>query len=159
MRPCDPWWWHNPGRVVTGRSWGGNLAIVSWLLMADKAVRPVEEYAGQVLILETSEELPSDEEVYRVLRCMGERGLLRQFSALLFAKPKTWALDRPTTPEESAAYRAAQRAAVLRALDEYAPEMMAVFDVDFGHTDPQLVIPYGGSIRVDGVAERIFVTY
>ncbi len=32
-----------------------------------------------------------------------------------------------------------------------------VFDVDLGHTDPQLVIPYGGMVRVDGPARRITV--
>lgn len=37
--------------------------------------------------------------------------------------------------------------------------MMVVFDVDLGHTDPQIVIPYGGLIRVDGPARRITVTY
>lgn len=36
---------------------------------------------------------------------------------------------------------------------------MAVFDVDFGHTDPQLVVPVGGRIRVDGPSRRITVTY
>lgn len=41
----------------------------------------------------------------------------------------------------------------------YAPDTMAVLDVDLGHTDPQVVIPYGGSIRVDGPARRIVVTY
>lgn len=45
-----------------------------------------------------------------------------------------------------------------RALSAYAPGTLAVFDVDFGHTDPQLVIPYGGTIRVDGPARRITVT-
>lgn len=49
--------------------------------------------------------------------------------------------------------------AVLRALREYAPDAMAVFDVDLGHTDPQLVIPVGGRVRVDGPARRVFVTY
>lgn len=44
-------------------------------------------------------------------------------------------------------------------MDIYAPETMVVFGVDFGHTDPQLVIPYGGLIRVDGPARRITVTY
>ena len=38
-------------------------------------------------------------------------------------------------------------------------DTLAVFDVDFGHTDPQLVIPYGGTVRVDGPARRITVTY
>lgn len=60
---------------------------------------------------------------------------------------------------EAARYADAQRAAVERALRTYAPGTLAVFDVDFGHTDPQLVIPYGGTIRVDGPARRITVTY
>jgi muramoyltetrapeptide carboxypeptidase LdcA involved in peptidoglycan recycling len=36
---------------------------------------------------------------------------------------------------------------------------MAVLDVGSGHTDPQLVIPSGGVVRVDGAARRITVTY
>jgi muramoyltetrapeptide carboxypeptidase LdcA involved in peptidoglycan recycling len=34
-----------------------------------------------------------------------------------------------------------------------------VFDVDFGHTDPQLIMPIGGTIRVDGPNRRIVVRY
>ena len=37
--------------------------------------------------------------------------------------------------------------------------MMIVFDVDLGHTDPQVVIPVGGTIRVDGPQRAITVTY
>ena len=32
---------------------------------------------------------------------------------------------------------------------------MVVFNLDFGHTDPQWVLPYGGTITVDGPARRI----
>ncbi|MFI9272850.1 S66 peptidase family protein [Kitasatospora sp. NPDC052896] len=159
MEPGQGWHWHQGDRVVEGLGWGGNLEILSWLLMADREIRPVEEYAGQVLYLETSEELPSAAEVYRILRSMGERGLLRQFPAVLLARAKAWNFQRPLAAEAKAAYRADQRAAVLRALAEYAPRAMAVFDVDFGHTDPQLVLPCGGRIRVDGPARRISVEY
>ena len=34
-----------------------------------------------MLFLETSEEMPSANEVYRILRNMGERGLLERFPA------------------------------------------------------------------------------
>ncbi|WP_369808909.1 hypothetical protein [Nocardia sp. NRRL S-836] len=34
-----------------------------------------------------------------------------------------------------------------------------MFDVDLGHTDPQLVIPVGGRVRVDGPNRAITVTY
>ena len=51
--------------------------------------------------------------------------------------------------ERRARYSDDQRAAVLRAMTEYAPEATVVFNVDFGHTDPQLVLPIGGRVRID----------
>jgi muramoyltetrapeptide carboxypeptidase LdcA involved in peptidoglycan recycling len=36
---------------------------------------------------------------------------------------------------------------------------MIVFDVDLGHTDPQVVIPVGGTIEVNGPDRTITVTY
>jgi muramoyltetrapeptide carboxypeptidase LdcA involved in peptidoglycan recycling len=159
-RPGTGWTWVNPDRVVKGRSWGGCLEIVAGLLMADREIpRDLSVHDGGVLFLETSEELPSGEEVFRILRNMGERGLLQRFSALLMGRAKTWSFEHPNSSEEGARYAAEQRAAVLRAMRAYAPDTTIVFDVDLGHTDPQIVIPYGGAIRVDGPARRITVTY
>jgi muramoyltetrapeptide carboxypeptidase LdcA involved in peptidoglycan recycling len=159
-RPGSGWTWVNADRVVEGRSWGGCLEILGWLLMADREIAgDLSEYDGDVLLLETSEELPSATEVFRTLRNMGERGLLRRFCALLMCRAKTWSFESPNSPEEGARYAAEQREAVLRAMRMYAPDTPIVFDVDFGHTDPQLVIPYGGLVRVDGPARRITVTY
>lgn len=158
MWPHEGWHWINADRLVQGRTWGGNLEVVSWLLQAGR-VAANETYAGCVLILETSEEMPSGQEVYRILRNMGERGLLGVFPALVMGRAKAWDLTRPTTPEQAAAFRAAQREAVSRAMAEYNPDALIVFDVDFGHTDPQYVIPYGGQIRLDGPARRIEAHY
>lgn len=159
-QPADGWIWHHAGGVVEGRAWGGNLEILSWLLMADREIeRDPAVHEGRVLFLETSEEMPSGEDVYRILRNMGERGLLARFPALLMGRAKAWSFEQPNSLADRRRYALAQRDAVLRALAEYAPHTMAVFDVDFGHTDPQLVIPYGGSVRVDGSARRITVTY
>ncbi|CAL9416852.1 Microcin C7 self-immunity protein MccF [Streptomyces sp. enrichment culture] len=159
-RPGTGWTWVNPGRVVEGRTWGGCLEILSRLLTADREVaHDLSVYDGGVLLLETSEDMPSATEVYRTIRAMGERGLLQRFPALLMGRAKTWSLERRNSPEESARYASEQREAVLRALRAYAPGTTIVFDVDFGHTDPQLVIPYGGTVRVDGPARRITVVY
>jgi muramoyltetrapeptide carboxypeptidase LdcA involved in peptidoglycan recycling len=160
MDPCEGWIWYNhAGRVAEGTTWGGNIEVLSWLLMADRAIPTAETCRGGILFLETSEELPSAAEVYRILRAMGERGLLSQFFAVLFGRAKAWSLDRHTSPEEKATYQREQREAGLRALAEYAPDALAVFDIDLGHADPQLVIPYGGHIRIDAPAHRITVRY
>jgi muramoyltetrapeptide carboxypeptidase LdcA involved in peptidoglycan recycling len=158
MWPHDGWDWVNAEQVVQGRTWGGNVEIISWLLQAG-FVQPNEVYRDCVLYLETSEEMPPGEEVFRTLRNMGERGLLAQFSALVMARAKAWERSRPHSPQERVAYRIDQREAVLRAMRAYHPDAMIVFDVDLGHTDPQLIIPNGGDIRLDGPAREIHVRY
>jgi len=157
--PAPGWTWHRPDRVVTAPTWGGNLEILHWNLAANRWVRPVEDYAGCVLLLETSEELPSATEVYRMLRNAGERGLLEQFPAVLVGTAKASSLERRTTTEQRQRYRACQRESVLRAFDRYNPDAMIVFDLDIGHTDPQWVLPYGGTVTVDGPARRITAHY
>ncbi|MEV1288526.1 S66 peptidase family protein [Micromonospora sp. NPDC049679] len=158
MFPASGWSWHGPRAVVEGPVWGGNLEVLSWLLQAGR-IAPSATYAGCVFIMETSQELPSAVEVYRILRNMGERGLLAGFPAVLVGRPKAWEFDKRLSPEQKREYVAAQRAAVTRALSEYAPNAVVVFDLDIGHTDPQLIVPIGGTARVDAVARRITVLY
>ena len=157
--PARPWTWH-ADRVVEGITWGGNLEILSWLAMADMEIRAPDAYEGCVLMIETSEEMPSATEVYRVLRSFGERGLLRQFPAVLVGRAKAWSFDRQLEGDAKRAYRRdAARGRQPRRSTEYGREPLIVFDVDFGHTDPQLVIPIGGRVRVDGRRRRITVAY
>ncbi len=152
--PAPPWTWHGPARAVSGPLWGGNLEILSWTFGVGRFLAP--SYDGRVLLLETSEEMPSDEEVYRFLRVLGERGTLQQFVGLVMARPKAWSPERPDVRE---AYTDAQRAAVVRAMAEYAPDTPYVVGVDCGHADPMVVMPIGGDVLLDPVAGRIVVTY
>lgn len=153
------WLWHNTDVVVTGPTWGGNLEILHWNLAANRWIRPVEDYAGCVLLLETSEEMPPADEVYRMLRNMGERGLLAQFPAVVVAKPQAWDVEVDQPEPVRAAFRVDQYAAVLRAVDDYNPDALVLCGPDFGHTDPQHVMPYGGRATIDGPRRRLTVTY
>lgn len=155
--PGDGWVWHNPTRVVHGPTWGGCVEVLSWLLMANRCVPSSLE--GAVLILETSEEMPGANDVYYTLRSIGERGLLRGVAGVMVARPKASNLALRATPSSREAYVAAQQKAVLRALTVYCPEAVVVMNVDFGHTDPQLIVPYGGTVHLDGPSRRIVVEY
>jgi len=44
---------------------------------------------------------------------------------------------------------------VVAAVAEYSPGVPLVFGVDFGHTEPQFVIPSGGTVTVDGASREI----
>ncbi|MFF0344924.1 S66 peptidase family protein [Kribbella sp. NPDC004875] len=155
--PGTGWTWRGSA-TVHGRLWGGCLEILDWQLAANRWMLPTESYGG-VLFLETSEEMPTSDAVYRMLRNFGERGLLERFDAVLWGRPKSWSLEQHLTPDESAEYVFAQYLAVDRALQEYNPTAVVVKGLDLGHTDPQFILPYGGQVRIDPAAERITVSY
>jgi muramoyltetrapeptide carboxypeptidase LdcA involved in peptidoglycan recycling len=138
---------------------GGNLEIFSWNLAADRWIRPVDDYAGCVLLLETSEEGPSAQEVSRMLSNAGERGLLAQFPAVIVGLAKAANFGEPADPTARERYRDEQHDAILTAFEAYNPDAMIVFGVDIGHTDPQWVLPYGGPITIDGPARTITAHY
>ncbi len=159
MQECAGWIWHNDDQVVEGVTWGGNLEILTWMLAADRDIAAPEAYDGMILVIETSEEMPSATEVFRMLRNLGERGILGRFAAVVCGRAKTWSFENRNGPDAKALYAREQREAILRAQAAYAPEALVVFDVDLGHTDPQVVIPYGGVMRIDGPARKITVVY
>jgi muramoyltetrapeptide carboxypeptidase LdcA involved in peptidoglycan recycling len=70
-------------------------------------------------------------------------------------------VDRDPTPTvaQASARRAVYREAVLRAVGDYAPHLVVAMDVDFGHTSPQVVLPYGGEVTVDGEQRRIVADF
>lgn len=165
MRPAEPWSWHRADFSVIGPTWGGTIEVLAWTLGVGRWVRPNDAYRGAVLLLETSEERPSATDVFRTLRVMGERGLLEQFAAVVVARARASDASNPDTglrgpsEDERHRYRAEQEEAVLRALDSYLPNAPVCVGVDFGHTSPQWVLPYGGLLTVDGPARRLVAQY
>ncbi len=159
MLPSDGWSWHGPQVTVSGPAWGGCLEIIDFHLRTGSYLLADDEYDGAVLFAETSEELPSADYVHRVLMCMGERGLLARFGAIVWGRPKAWSFEHPLSSAEKARYCAAQQESVLAAVAEYAPAVPVVFGVDFGHTDPQLIVALGGDTTVDALRRTITVSY
>jgi muramoyltetrapeptide carboxypeptidase LdcA involved in peptidoglycan recycling len=99
---------------MSGPTWGGCVEVLAWLLMANRCIPSSLE--GAVLILETSEVMPSANDVYHVLRSMDDRGLFRGVAGVMVARPKASNLSLRTTPSSRASYVAALREAMQRAL-------------------------------------------
>jgi muramoyltetrapeptide carboxypeptidase LdcA involved in peptidoglycan recycling len=153
------WVWHNAeGKKVTGRLWGGCWEILYWQILADKYLPPEKDLAGTVMFMETSEEMPAVDNIYRMLSGMGIRGWLKNFAGILVGRPKTQHRGRiPEGGREK--FAEDQRIAIIKALNEYAPEVPAVFGLDFGHTDPQMLVPSGGIAIIDGVNKKLSFGY
>lgn len=157
-RATEPWMWSGPARRVSGPTWGGCLEIVGWLGLARRLPDP-ERLDGAVLLVETSEDRPTPEWVGWWLRALGEGGYLAACAGVLVARPVVSARDDRPDIAESARRRTAFADAVHRELDRYAPDAVACIGVPFGHTRPQWILPYGGSLTLNGAARTVSADY
>jgi muramoyltetrapeptide carboxypeptidase LdcA involved in peptidoglycan recycling len=155
----EPWTWHGPPRLVTGRTWGGCVEVIEWILTAGRFPFSPGVLDGAVLLIETSEELLPARNVGWILRSLGERGLLAAADAVLVARPPVSDFARRPPAEERARLRDEQRDVVVEVIARYNPDAVVCVGVPFGHTRPQWIVPHGGHITVDGTARRIIADY
>ena len=157
--PTEPWSWHGPARTVTGRTWGGCLEVMEWILTAGRFPFDPAVLDGGVLIIETSEELLPARNVGWIVRSLGERGILGAVAAVLVARPPVSDFDRRPPAGERARLRDEQRDVVAEVIGRYNPEAVVCAGIPFGHTRPQWIIPHGGTVTVDGAARRVVADY
>jgi muramoyltetrapeptide carboxypeptidase LdcA involved in peptidoglycan recycling len=152
----EPWATHadtpKPGksaggpRVLQGRGhargtlFGGCLEILE--LMEGTPFWPMgEEWRGKVLFFETSEEAPPPKVVQRALRAWGVSGMFERLSALLVGRPRDYSDEAKLELD---------RIVLSVVRDEFAqPNLPIMTNLDFGHTDPQWILPLGVDIELD----------
>ena len=144
---------------MTGRTWGGCIEVVQWVLTAGRFPADPAVLDGGVLLLEASEELIPAREFGWIVRSLGERGLLAAVSAVLVARPPT--SDLTVRPDAVSVPRCAPSSATWRSrrCGGTTPRQSWSSGVPFGHTRPQWILPYGGLVTVDGHEQRIWADY
>jgi muramoyltetrapeptide carboxypeptidase LdcA involved in peptidoglycan recycling len=157
--PTEPWTWAGPPRTVTGRTWGGCIEVVQWVLTAGRFPADASVLDGGVLLLESSEELIPASEFGWIVRALGERGLLAAVDAVVVGRPPTSDFTTRPSAAERRAKREEQRDTALSVVGRYNPDAVVVVGPPFGHTRPQWIVPYGGTMTVDGDARRLFADY
>lgn len=156
--PNDGWIWDGENSAE-GISWGGCVESIDELLRHNIQIPSLEDFENIILFTESSEEIPSADYVFRIYRALGERGILERVKGVLVGRPKAWEFDNQKTTEQKKEYKEKQREAILRAVRQYNKAIPVVQNLDFGHTNPQIALPYGGHIRVDSDTNKIFATF
>lgn len=154
----EPWAWAGPQRAVSGRSWGGCLEVIDQIALAGR-IPDVADLVDTILLLETSEELPSAATVTRWVRALGERGILGAIAGVLVARPPVSDHDHRPAALERSRLRAAQQDAIIEQVAHYNPDAVVCVGVPFGHTRPQWIIPYGGGVTLDGKTRTVAAKY
>lgn len=154
----DGWYWDGEASAE-GLTWGGCVESIDEILRHGIKLPTLEEFENVVLIMETSEEIPSAGYVVRVFRALGERGILAKVKGVLIGRPKAWEFDKQNNTEQKKKYREDQRAKILKVVRQYHPTAPVVQNLDFGHTEPQIPMPYGKKVRIDTVNKKIFAEF
>jgi muramoyltetrapeptide carboxypeptidase LdcA involved in peptidoglycan recycling len=157
--PSEPWTWSGPGNSVTGQTWGGSVEVLQWLLTAGRFPADHSVLDGGVLLLESTEDLIPASEFGHITRSLGERGLLAAVDAVVVARPAASTHEHRPGLEQRAAHRAEQRDVALETIGRYNPDAVVVVGVPFGHTRPQWILPYGGTMTVDSREQRLWADY
>lgn len=156
--PNEGWHWDG-AQDTNGYLWGGCVESVDEMLRHAVAIPTLEQFENIVLMLETSEEIPSHDYVSRVIRAFGERGILERVKGVLVGRPKAWEFDKQCSDEEKTEYRKGQRGAILNMVRNYNSDVPVVQNLDFGHTDPQIPMPYGNNIQILSSEQKLFATF
>jgi muramoyltetrapeptide carboxypeptidase LdcA involved in peptidoglycan recycling len=157
--PTEPWTWSGPERSVTGRTWGGCIEVVQWVLTAGRFPTDPGVLDGGVLLVESSEDLIPAREFGWILRSMGERGILSAVDAVVVGRPPTSDFNVRPSADERRAKRVEQREVAVEVVQRYNAEAVIVTGPPFGHTRPQWIVPYGGLVTVDGESRRLTADY
>jgi muramoyltetrapeptide carboxypeptidase LdcA involved in peptidoglycan recycling len=107
------------------------------------------EWEGAVLFLETSEEAPAPDYVIRCLRNYAATGILNRLSAIILGRPANVQDDQLHQYDE-ALFRVVNK-------EEGLTDLLLMTQMDFGHTDPMFLLPYGALAEVDPLKNKFSI--
>jgi muramoyltetrapeptide carboxypeptidase LdcA involved in peptidoglycan recycling len=145
-RPAPGWRCVQGPAQARGRLWGGSAEVLDFLRGTPWWPQP-EAFTGTLLFLETSEEAPPPLIIERLLRTFGVCGLFDRLAGLLFGRPRDYSHAMRAELE--------QRVLGVVAGEFAANELPVVMDLDFGHTDPQHILPLGIKAELDVTAKEL----
>jgi muramoyltetrapeptide carboxypeptidase LdcA involved in peptidoglycan recycling len=137
--PSTEWNWLQGDGVVRGKLFGGNIEVLEFL----KGTRfwPDENFwDGRILFLETSEDRPKPEQVKWMLRNYGMQGVFDKIAGLLIGRARDYSDEEKRELND----------VVLQVVGgEFGNTTIPIVtNLDFGHTDPQWILPLGIEVEI-----------
>lgn len=153
----EGWYWDGNGKA-NGRLWGGCVETMLQYMSAGRPL-PAFEDTNIILFLETAENIPDYWVVKTLLTSLGEQKVLDRTTAVLIGRPKSWDFSRQLSAQERTEYKDEQRKTVIETIRKYRQFIPIVQNLDFGHTDPQVIVPAGNLAYVDSSNQSIRFMY
>jgi muramoyltetrapeptide carboxypeptidase LdcA involved in peptidoglycan recycling len=145
-RSHDGWHWLLGSGRVEGRLFGGCAEVLE--MMKGTRYWPAPAFwQGRILFLETSEDKPTPETVGYWLRNYGVQGVFDRVSGVLIGRARGYS-DAEKLDLDEMVVRVIAR-------EFGAAALPTVTNLDFGHTDPQWILPLGVRAEIDVDGRRL----
>lgn len=134
LKPTSGWRWLQGQGVVRGQIFGGCIEALEFIKGTDFWFGD-DFWNDKLLFLETSEEKPTPTQIKYMLRNYGMQKIFDKVNAVLFGRARDYSDEEKSQLDET----------ILSVIkDEFGKhDLMIVTNMDFGHTDPQIILPLG----------------
>lgn len=134
------WTWLQGEGKIQGELFGGCIEVFE--MLKSTPFWPAEDFwQGKILFLETSEDKPTPDMVKCMLRNYGMQGVFDKIAGLIVGRPREYSESEKIELDEK----------VLNVIRiEFKNEKLPIItNMDFGHTDPQWIMPLGIEAEID----------
>jgi muramoyltetrapeptide carboxypeptidase LdcA involved in peptidoglycan recycling len=147
LNPSAGWKFLQGQGIRRGHLIGGCLEVLDWTRGTE--IFP-DDWENAILFLETSEDAPPPEMVTQTLRIFAAMGILKQLSGILFGRP-----GGNIPPDTFADYDQA----ILKVVNDEQglTDLPVITHMDFGHTSPIFLLPYGVQAEIDCEKKRFSI--
>lgn len=134
------WNWLQGNSVIQGELFGGCIEVLEFM-KATKFWPKDNFWDGKILFLETSEDKPTPEQVKYMLRNYGMQGIFDRISALIISRARDYSEKEKKELNKN----------ILKIVrEEFGKKNLPIItNMDFGHTDPQWILPLGIKAEID----------
>ncbi|MBU0535272.1 MAG: S66 peptidase family protein [Patescibacteria group bacterium] len=141
-----PYSWLQGKEAIEGVLFGGCIEVLEFL-KGTKYWPTKDFWTGKILFFETSEDVPTISNIEYMLRNYGIQGIFDQINGVVFGRARDYTDELNQKLRES----------VLKIIKgEFGRnDLLVVTDLDFGHTDPQWILPLGIKVQFDPANRKI----
>ena len=143
------WRWLQGSMTVEGELFGGCIEVLEFLKGTDYWFDK-NLWNGKILFFETSEDKPTVNQVKFMLRNYGTQGAFDKVKAVLFGRARDYSEEEKKELDKTLVN--------IIGFEFGKPELLIVSNMDFGHTDPQLILPLGVRACLDPVSKMFKLT-
>lgn len=147
MNLPDPWRFLAGTRAVQGRLIGGCVELLQ-LMVGTELWPSLNEFDDCILFFEISEDGMTQMQMQAFLRNLAAQGVLERLKGMIFSKPA--GVPENTFYEFDGT--------IHKVIGEYGrADMPIITNMDFGHTDPMLTLPFGALAEIDPATQSFSI--